>query len=202
MIDKRFFLVIGRGVVQPEDEDYAEESQLMAADDAEEGGQGALGYDDSDLFPTPIPLEGGAASSSPLKEEEKLKTSVDTGLVSDSAAPGPGTDNMAGSPTQALVAPSASAADSAVTAWMRPDRIKFDGVQAPFVVPGGDDVTWYKIGAEEGGATTIAAQQVKEITNYLGDTVTATIGGKLYLLVNVTDVVPKTDPSLYFHQTL
>lgn len=171
-------MIAGRGVVQPEDEDYAEEAQLMAADDAEEGGQGGPIDDESDLFPTPIPLEGGAASSPPPKEEEKLKTSVKTGLVSDSAAPGHGTENMAGTPTQAPVAPAAPATDSAVTAWMRPDRIKFDGVQAPFVVPGGDDVTWYKIGAEEGGATTIAAQQVKEITNYLGDTVTATIGGK------------------------
>lgn len=47
--------------------------------------------------------------------------------------------------------------DSAVTAWMRPDRISFDGEQAPFVIPDGDDVTWYKIGEDAGGATTIAA---------------------------------------------
>lgn len=67
--------------------------------------------------------------------------------------------------------------DTEITAWMRPDRISFDGEQAPFVIPDGDDVTWYKIGEEQGGATTIAAQQVKEITDYQGQVVTATIGG-------------------------
>lgn len=69
--------------------------------------------------------------------------------------------------------------DTEVVAWMRPDRINFDGIQAPFVVPDGDDVTWYKIGEEEGGATTRAAQQIKEITDYQGEVVTATIGGEL-----------------------
>lgn len=63
-----------------------------------------------------------------------------------------------------------------VAAWMRPDRLTFDGVEAPFAVADGDDITWFKIG-EENGATTIAAQQVKEITDYKGAAVTATIGG-------------------------
>lgn len=68
--------------------------------------------------------------------------------------------------------------DSAVTVWMRPDRISFDGEQAPFVIPDGKDVQWFKIGEEKGGATTIAAQQIKEITDYRGQVVTATVGGE------------------------
>lgn len=71
-----------------------------------------------------------------------------------------------------------SKSNEVVTAWMRPDRIKFDGQQAPFVVPDGKDVTWYKIGGQAGEATTIAAQQIKEITDYKGNLVTATIGGE------------------------
>ena len=87
-----------------------------------------------------------------------------------------GASASSGVPVPTITEAARAASGAAVTGWMRPDRIKFDGERAPFVVPDAESVTWYKIGEEE-GATTIAAQQVKQITNYLGAVESATIGG-------------------------
>ncbi|KAK9893294.1 hypothetical protein P389DRAFT_175566 [Cystobasidium minutum MCA 4210] len=167
-----------RGRVEPEDEDYAEEQALIAEDEEEEAAGGAkgpvskpaggAGYNNGTIAkPSGVNTSGGLKTSGSPTVSGKSGSSSSSSSSAGPPAAGGSSDqaDAGGSPT----------ATSQVTAWMRPDRIKFDGVQAPFVVPDGDDVTWYKIG-EEDGATTIAAQQVTEITNYLGEAVTATIG--------------------------
>lgn len=161
--------MIVRDIVTPDAQDAAYESELLKAD------PDYLGEDAppaaSDGAPATEWEDAPAAENAPPVESEGAPPVAEAPPVAKASEDTPIGTFVQGGDTGGMES------DSVVTAWLRPDRIKFDGVQAPFVVPDGDSVTWYKIGEEEGGATTIAAQEIKEITDYKGDVVTATVGG-------------------------